>query len=306
MIDVNKGHIKSKRLNGILLLIFGIILFSVFGYLYFKNISRKNAYDMSVTADKIDSNCSIDTNDKEVCSPIYYFKIDEVEHVCYSKTTSGSANSELKKVYYEKNDPSACITEFDLEISIFIPIMAIVSFCIILISIIIITNSIFLSLRVKRLIKKGTLFKGVAFTAQNTNLIFSGKPIVNPIVDLTTPDGKTLHLIGDSLPLNKFASTSSTVDVLIDLDNPRSYYIDYEIRVSGEIPNTIIDLREKKVDIFGSNSDKKEFKPIGYELNIPKKEEKENVVPVSEESNALLNQILKQKDDNNQNIDSSK
>lgn len=256
MIEVNTGSLDKNRSKYYLVMFLSIVAFAVLLSLHFKYENKRNRYDSNVEASNIDVNCSIKNNGDESCSPIYYFNVDGVDYTCKSSNSAKSVDGDLNKVYYMSDSPELCATEFDLEASPLILVGIVISILVFLICLFVVIKSYMVSGRINKLLKKGTLFKGVNYTIEDTNINFSGKHYIRPVVDLPLPNGDVLHLIGDPIPSMKHSS-SETVDVLVDLHNPSRYYIDYSIRVSGLVSNEIIDFR-KKIDIGLSDKKKNE------------------------------------------------
>lgn len=252
MIEVKINNIKSKRKTGIILLIIGLIIAGIFFYIYFNINNKKNSYDRVARAEYIDANCMIDSDGDEMCSPIYHFKINDESYECKSSSSSNTFNEDKNEVYYIKNNPKLCLTEFDLGNSFFFLIAALIGCLLILAGIINLIIAIFKYRTIKLLIKKGTLFKGVAYTL-DTSGNMNGSHYAIPIVDLAIPNGDTLHLIGDPISNKQFGNTGNTVDVLIDLNHPDKYFIDYVIRMSGEFDNKVIDYRMKYDNVIDNN-----------------------------------------------------
>lgn len=244
MVVVNMNRYKKNRNTYFLILLLGIIVFSVFLYLLIDSNRKINRYDMKVKASSIEPNCSIDKSGDESCHPIYSFTYKDVVYSCEAKTSSSTVDRDLDKVYFYSNNPKVCETEVDLVIPFWIYIGLIAGIVVIVIGLILfIKKSIFIS-KINKLARIGTLFKGVPYQMEDTEITIGEHHFIRPIVDLQMSDGRILHLEGDSIPGLKY-SESRTVDVLIDLNHPENYYIDYEMLLDGNAKNTVIDLRPK-------------------------------------------------------------
>ena len=249
MFEIRNETANNRIKTGIIFLIIGAIVCAVFFYFYYKIERENKSYDKQVEAFKIEPNCTIDHDGDESCSPIYHFKVYENKYVCKSTHSSSKYDEEEKTVYYKKGNPSFCVTQFDYKNSFIFLIGSIGGMVLVFLSICCFIGAFFASRKVTKLLKYGTLFKGVPFIPEVTN----DNKITIPVVDLIIPNGSTLHLIGDPISSRQFGNTGETVDVLIDLNHPKRYYIDFEIRMSGNFNNNVIDYREKKADIFGEN-----------------------------------------------------
>jgi hypothetical protein len=247
-----RNETKNYRIKmGLLLLLIGLLASGVFFYFYYKIERKNNTYDSVTEANKIEPNCTINRNGDEACSPIYHYQINESNYVCKSEKSSSEFNENQKKVYYKKLNPTYCLTEFDRRESNIFLIGAIAGIVVIVTSIGFFIGAIIEAFKVKGLVGNGTIFKGVPFTLETSG----DKKVTVPVVDLETPNGEKLHLVGKPISNRKFGNTGETVDVLIDLDNPSRYYIDFEIRMSGDFINNVIDYRSSKPDIFKENKE---------------------------------------------------
>lgn len=243
MIEISKNNVYKSRLFWTICLLIGLVIGGIFGYLYFFKDAKNSVYNKEVLAYKIDENCYIYKDGDESCSPIYYYKVDENEYVCKSKKASKEASDNKKLVYYKSDDPSYCITEYDVTSNWLYLACFGVGGILVLFGILGIINSYWKLVKINRLSKNGTLFKGVKYKLVSINSI-TGDDLMRPEVDLTLPNGKVIHLVGDFRYDKKYHTANSTVDVLIDLDHLNTYFIDYEIRVSSNIKNKIIDYRK--------------------------------------------------------------
>ena len=86
--------------------------------------------------------------------------------------------------------------------------------------------------RIKKLSQNGTLIKGLKYrlvssTRGNEKVQVGLKAIE---VDYKLPSGKLITLVGDPRYDSKSCEKDSRVDLLIDLNNPDNYYIDFDIK----------------------------------------------------------------------------
>ncbi len=248
MFEIRNEKKKNIIRLGIIFLTIGIIAFSICYYYYHKINKEYKSYDKEVEAYKIEPNCKIDHDGDESCSPIYHFSVLDNNYVCKSTGSSSNYNENEKTVFYKKGNPDYCITQFDYKHIPLYVIGFIASIVSLGFAIICFIRAFLAAKKVKNLLKNGTIIKGIPFVPEVTNDI----RYTIPVVDFQIPDGRTFHLVGDPISSRKFGNTGETVDVLIDLNNPKTYYIDFEIRMSGEFNNPVIDYRNK-ADIFGEN-----------------------------------------------------
>ena len=138
-------------------------------------------------------------------------------------------NKGQDKVYYDSKNPAKCINEYESSSSI-------VSWLVLLIPILFVGAGLFNFIKgimrikkIKYLAKYGTLFKGLNYELQYTGMVINNKQILAPVVNFTLPNGSTIKLVGDARHDGKMYDQDGLVDLLIDLNDPKNYYIDFEI-----------------------------------------------------------------------------
>lgn len=127
-------------------------------------------------------------------------------------------------VYYNSSNPADCTVDY----------IIMMLFCLLPLIIMLVALYQMYKLHkhiknIKYLIQHGTLFKNLPYTLVPTNLYFNHVPILAPAVDFTLPSGFTVSLVGDPRHDGRHYDKDGLVDLLIDLDNPENYYIDFEI-----------------------------------------------------------------------------
>ncbi len=90
--------------------------------------------------------------------------------------------------------------------------------------------------------KKGKLIKNIPYKMEETGMSVNNVPILRMVIDYTLPSGEEVILYGDPIYDSKNINNDELVDLLIDEDNPKNYFIDFEInRLSGNLPEDYFD-----------------------------------------------------------------
>lgn len=89
---------------------------------------------------------------------------------------------------------------------------------------------------VKHLNEHGTLVKGIPYHLEETNMTVNDTPVLKPVVNYQLPNGDYIRLEGDPRHDFKERDEDGLVDMLIDEENPKLYFIDLEInRYTGNV-----------------------------------------------------------------------
>ncbi len=97
---------------------------------------------------------------------------------------------------------------------------------------------------IKKLNKVGKLVKNLPFKMEKTDIVENDRRIFRITLDYTLPSGKTITLKGEPRYDFKFSDKDGLVDLVIDCNNPKNYFIDFEInRLSGNLPEDYYELK---------------------------------------------------------------
>ena len=235
MYDINFKNLKKGRKFGLVFLFVGIIFLVIFGALLFGPIIKKLSLDGEVEAYNIEINSHVDSEGSTMYSPIYYYSVDGVNYTCSSSMSSSFKPKENERtVWYDVNNPSNCVSEYDGEINLFVMLFLIIPVIAIYIG--------FKKVRevnkrinvVKHLNQIGKLVKGIPYTLESTGMSVNDRSVLKPVVNYQLPNGNFVRLEGDPRHDFKERDEDGLVDMLIDEENPELYYIDLEInRYSG-------------------------------------------------------------------------
>ena len=84
-------------------------------------------------------------------------------------------------------------------------------------------------IRYENLARYGTLSRGHRYSLEPTGSSSNGNRIMKIVVDYELPSGSLVRLESDGRYDLKVADSDGLVDVLIDLNDPNNYYIDFNI-----------------------------------------------------------------------------
>lgn len=88
--------------------------------------------------------------------------------------------------------------------------------------------------KVKKLNKIGSLFKNVPYQLVPSGMSVNNVQILKPVVDFMMPNGQIIKLEGDARHDKIHSDADGMIDIVIDLDNPNNFFMDYNIdRIEG-------------------------------------------------------------------------
>lgn len=227
MYNINYDNLKKGyKVYGLFLTI-GIIMLVIFSCLLFKGAIKKLFMDSQVKAYNVHITKLHNTR------AIYYYRVNGIEYE-YTYIPS-SNNPSIQKmttkdtIYYNSEYPADCVAEYetmvkasDILVVLFLSIFPTVGIN----GIINVKKRI---VKVKELAKNGTLTKGIAYRLVGTGTKVNGRRIMALQIDYTLPSGKVITLTSDPRYDMKNSDEDGLVDLLIDMDNPDNYYIDFNI-----------------------------------------------------------------------------
>ncbi len=239
MYNIDFSNIKKQISFNIKFLVIITFFILMLIFIVFRpNIKRliKN-YDEKTYAYKMDINQGMDSDGDRYYKPVYYYEVKNKKYVCKSSNgESDMPNEKENIVYYKSNNPNICMTEYENKnrnvgiITIFILIFGSVL-------IYFIKQISKLNKRKKSLEKlnmTGRLIKGIPYRLIDTKNVNNGRKIYAPVISLKNTDGQIIELIGDPRFDGITSDKDNLVDLVIDLNGSKNYYIDFEInRLDG-------------------------------------------------------------------------
>lgn len=237
MYDINTKKIrKNIKIFGLFLFVGLLILIGLIGFIIYNNQKEKKL-DSTTTATNIVVKSHIDNEGMKMYSPIYYYEVDGVEYTCASKASSSKyPDTNNKKVYYESKNPSNCMSEYSKTSNKLLILFLFLPFIFIAIGAIGIGKINKKVKILKELNKKGKLIKNIPYYIKNSNVSVNDVPIPMAVIEYTLPSGEMIILHSEPMYDGKIRDKDGMVDLVIDEDNPKNYYIDLEInRLTGNL-----------------------------------------------------------------------
>lgn len=238
MYDINFKNLKKGKLTYLIPLGAGIFfLILMLGVLIF-NINKSNKMDKSVLTTNIIVKEDYDSDDDITYSPVYYYEVKGESYVCKSKSSSSTYPDTSKGlVYYNSEDPTECMTEYDKSGNGILLLFLILPLTFIALGIVMIIKTNKKIKLVKELNNSGKLIKNIPYTLIPSGMVVNGRTINKIAINYQLSSGTIITLYSDPRYDNKEYDNDGKVDLLIDPNNIENYYIDFEInRISGNLP----------------------------------------------------------------------
>lgn len=218
--------IKGNMINNIGCFVVALFLLLVVSGFLVKEIVKDVKIDSQIEAHNIKENCKKDKNDNKVCSPVFYYMVDEKEYVCGNLGTFEQRELLNKTtVYYASSDPNICDT--DLK-SVSMGVMLIV-FLIVLI--IFVVTLVLMLKAVKHYRKfekissgKCKLHRGVVCKTNTKRKYLFGLGAYYYEADINTKNGVKHCVSNRYLVLD---DEIKRIDILVSEEDPNLYIVDF-------------------------------------------------------------------------------
>ena len=233
MYDINLKNVKKGRLLPILFIGLGTAVLLILGIVFAAIFLGGGDMEGETTSTDIVIN-TYDDDGTTMYSPVYEFEVDGKLYECNPHfSTSIRPDDKPSKIYYNVADPTKCQSEAVKSSSW-------MYFLFLLIPCVFIMVGTFLLLSTNKHIKTvlnlnqtGKLVKGLPYHLEDSNIEINGRRLQQPVVDYNL-NGSMLTLKGDPRYDYKDSDEDGKVDLLIDEQDPKNYFIDFEInRLSG-------------------------------------------------------------------------
>lgn len=234
MYDINVEYIKKGKRTASVFFIPGIVFFLILGGIFLNNTITLIGLDSKVQSTSVNI-----INKGDTFSTIYNFEIKGQNYSCASGFSSSfKPNTENKPVYYDSKNPTNCMTEYSKTFNFIIFACLIISIAFIIVGIKYLKK---INKRIEKILElnvKGKLIKNLPYRLELAEVPgTSNENIQRLIVDYALPSGSVITLYGDARYDRKYFDSDGMVDLLIDVNNPDNYYIDFEInRLTGNLP----------------------------------------------------------------------
>ena len=235
MYDIDTKNIRKSKKFFAIFIIAGVIFAAIMLGIFIASLFKQSTLDSTTTSISVDENGHLDSDDDYVYSPIYTYEVDGKQYTCKSNVSSSiRPGSENKTIYYDSKDPSQCMSEYTKGTNSFILIFTIIPAIFIIIGGIFIHKTNVRVKKVEALNQTGKLVKGLPYRLEQSNIEVNDRPLMKIVVDYRLPSGETVQLEGDPRYDHKESDEDGKVDLVIDEQDPKNYFIDFEInRVGG-------------------------------------------------------------------------
>ena len=212
--------IKKSMLAPIFILLMGLVFLIVTIVVNIYENNRMNSMNSSVMSTSYDNEEHMDSDSSTgiMYKPVYTYYVNDKEYTCTSNISSSNP-----------------ITDGNTN-NIFNIVFIIVSLVLLVIGLILLFKNIKKINNIKYLNTHGKLVKGIPYSMQETNISVNNRRLLKIVITYTL-NGNTYTLSSEPRYDNKVNDSDNLVDLLIDENNPKNYYIDFEInRLSGNLP----------------------------------------------------------------------
>lgn len=231
MYKLDYKNAKKMGNLGLPFLLMGILFLVIFGFIMFGGMVKKSRMDATVEADRVEINSHRDSEGTMLYKPTYFYTVDGKE---YHYTPSYSTNVGVNKMsdktlYYNSKDPYDVVAEFESSFNLLYVVIMLFICIFPIIGAIQIKKSREQIARMKKLAKYGTLIRNLEYRMVPTGYSVNNRRIMAIEVDYELPSGNVVTLTGEPRFDRKSRDRDGFVDLLIDLNDPNNYYIDFNI-----------------------------------------------------------------------------
>ena len=231
MYNIDYKNLKAGYSFFAIFLAMGMLFVIVFGYFSWGGAIKKIGKDGIAECIKVDIK-TIDGEEDTTYKPTFYYKVDGTTYAYtlpYSTNVNLSGMKKNKYIYYDLKNPSNCVSAYEAEINSTGILILVFTSIFPLIGIIGISSTYKNVKKVKKLAKTGTLIKGLPYKLIDSNTSINEETLPAILVEYTLPSGETREFYGAPRYDFKTRDEDGLVDLLIDLDDPSNYYVDFDI-----------------------------------------------------------------------------
>ena len=230
MYNIDVSNIKKDNRVNYIFLILGIIAFIVMISIAVIIANNENKLTASTQSYKTEYE-EVEGDDGTMYKAAYYYKVDNKEYICSPDFRSSNKPSyKSNTIYYNPSNPKQCSTS---SLRIFLIAMS----SLFLVPIVFTLIGLFGMRRVSNRIKKmnelatyGKLIRGLEFETIPSSTYINGRNVPQIKIKYQMPDGTIRELISDKRYDMIDGAYGKTVDLLIDENDPSTYYIDFNIQ----------------------------------------------------------------------------
>lgn len=235
MYDINIKNVKKGKKFNWIFIGAGVLFLAIMLGIYIGGILTKNSLDAETKSISTNPNRHEDSDGDTVYSPIFTYEVDGKQYTCASGASSSiGPGDEPHTIHYDSKNPSKCMSDYNENINSLLLIFSLLPIIFIVIGA---RMNMKLAKRVKQietLNQTGKLVKNLPYHLEQSNIEVNNQPIMKIVVDYRLPSGEVLKLEGDPRYDHKSEDADGLVDLVIDEQDPKNYYLDFEInRISG-------------------------------------------------------------------------
>ena len=113
MYDISTKNVKKGKNTYVFIFIVGFIFLAFLVYQTYTTHQKETSLDSSTTSTRVEITSYENDEGTTMYSPIYYYVVDNQEYGCPSTTSSSiSPSTKNDTVYYEKANPSNCMSNY--------------------------------------------------------------------------------------------------------------------------------------------------------------------------------------------------
>lgn len=231
MYNLDYKNVKKLGNFGLPFFWIGILFLLIFGYFMFGGMVKKARMDATVEAYRVEIHSHRDSEGTILYKPTYYYVVDGNEYIYtpFYSTNVGVGKMEDKTLYYNSNNPYDVVAEFESSFNLFYVIIMLFIAIFPIVGIREIKKSKDKIAKMKKLAMNGTLIRNLEYRMVPTGYSVNDRRLMAIEIDYELPSGNVVTLTGEPRFDRKFKDKDGYVDLLIDLNNPENYYIDFNI-----------------------------------------------------------------------------
>ena len=237
MYDISTKNVRKGKNIYFVFLFVGFICLTFVTYYAYTTHQKKQTLDSSIMSTRVEITSYENDDGATMYSPIYYYVVGNQEYSCSSISSSSvMPSTENDTVYYEKANPSNCMSNYSKNENKLVILFFIVSIICIVVSIVNFRKINKRVKKIKELNEHGKLVKNLPYRLEETKMVINNVPILRPVVSYPLPSGTTITLYGDYRYDRKTNDDDGMIDLVIDEKDPSNYFMDYSInRISGNL-----------------------------------------------------------------------
>lgn len=227
MYKINYKLVRTSSIFGYIFFGIGLFILIVMGSLSFFIINPKGNYEGKTTATDISTNCKTE-DDGYMCAPIYKYEVNGITYT-YKSNTYSNVEDFPDIIYYDINNPENATSKWDKQFGYFLLLFLIIPIIFIIIGLCFIIPTEKRVKKLKHLSQYGTLYKNLPYQINGSNVSINGRQLPRVEVKFQLPTGEEKIYKGSPRMDFKTQDEDGYVDLLLDMENPDNYYLDFNI-----------------------------------------------------------------------------